>query len=87
MTADLQTWKRAERGYPALCIGDPVIVRFSDGAFALGTVMPSIGQTAEPGDRPTRGAGVVVKLSNGREWVTPPGGLAGHVRRLPKGGM
>jgi hypothetical protein len=81
-----QTWDQSERGYPALCIGDPVIVRFSGGTFALGTVMPCIGQDAQPGDRPRRGAGVVIKLGDGREWVTPPRALEGHVRRLPKGG-
>lgn len=82
-----QTWARAERGYPVLCIGDPVIVRFSGGTFALGAVIPSIGQSAQPGDRPQRGAGIVIKLGDGREWTTRPQTLEGHVRRVAKGGM
>ncbi|KAA0215801.1 MAG: hypothetical protein EDM82_05835 [Cyanobacteria bacterium CYA] len=81
-----QTWEHSERGRPALCIGDPVIVRFSGGTFALGTVIPCIGQNAQPGDRPQRGSGIRIKLGDGREWVTPPSALGGHVRRLPKGG-
>lgn len=82
-----RTWEQAERGYPALCIGDPVIVRFSGGTFALGTVIPSLGQEAQPGDRPRRGGGIVIKLGDVREWATRPSELGGHVRRLPKGGM
>lgn len=88
ISANVETWKAAHRVRYTTLIGDRVIVRFSDGTFILGTVVPAPGRADEAGSRPRHGEGVWINLDNGTEWVAPDANRQ-RVRSLgpAKGGL
>jgi len=79
-----ELWTEAGRERRPLRIGGRAVVRFSDGTFAAGVLIPREGSKQQPGDPAPRDAapsGIWVRLDDGRLWVALSRSR-GHIRGL-----